>query len=143
MSERTQRCLLVVDTGTTYFTAPPRLFNAIAEVATPRECSKISTLPAMVFTLQTSTLNKSSVEDLVVPPEVYMVRSSDRDWCTPGLMLMGSDADEPPMMILGEVFMRHYFSIFRKGTQHGGSWIGFARTVSGPEAEKKLLLAQQ
>eukprot|EP00931_Biecheleriopsis_adriatica_P042441 TRINITY_DN24197_c0_g2_i2.p1 TRINITY_DN24197_c0_g2~~TRINITY_DN24197_c0_g2_i2.p1 ORF type:complete len:526 (-),score=88.27 TRINITY_DN24197_c0_g2_i2:26-1576(-) len=142
MSEQIQKCLLVVDTGTTYFTAPPRLFNAIAEMTTPRECSKISAMPAMVFTLQTSMLNKSSVEDLIVPPEVYMVRSFDQDWCTPGIMLMGSDADEPPMMILGEVFMRHHFSIFQKGAQHGSSWIGFAPAVSGPEAEKKLLLVQ-
>ena len=45
-----ENAILVVDSGTTFFTAPPRLFNKITEKVWPMNCDKIHTLPEFVFT---------------------------------------------------------------------------------------------
>ena len=44
-----ERAALVVDSGTTFFTAPRRLFNKISQTVWPMSCDKIHTLPEFVF----------------------------------------------------------------------------------------------
>eukprot|EP00435_Cladocopium_sp_Y103_P022324 s52_g5.t1 len=45
---------------------------------------------------------------------------------------------DPPMMILGEVFMRHFLSIYRRGQMKGDSWVGLAPAKADSETEALL-----
>ena len=49
--DRPKSAVLLVDSGTTFFTAPRRLFNKISEKVWPMNCDKIHTLPEFVFTV--------------------------------------------------------------------------------------------
>ncbi|CAK9066149.1 Gastricsin (Pepsinogen C) [Durusdinium trenchii] len=114
---------LLMDSGTTFFTAPPRLFNEISRFIWPSS-HHLQRFPELVFTVGTDLTNHSALAELVIPPEVYMVRSPFDHSCVPGIMnLAASPEDDPPMMILGEVFMRHRFSIYRRGRVQGDSWV--------------------
>jgi len=45
-----------------------------------------------------------------------------------------------PGMLLGEVFMRHYFTVFSRGdTSKDKSYIGFARAKVGAEPNNRLV----
>lgn len=127
--------ILVVDSGTTFFTAPYGLRAAFEEVVTPRPCSQISQLPDLVYGLRDGS---GAVRELRVPPEVYMVRAWPHKHCAPGFVFMDGPPDEKPMLIFGEVYMRHHFTIFRKGFKGEHSAVGFARSRDGPEAEALL-----
>ena len=87
--------------------------------------------------------NHSAVHELRVPPDVYMIQNAFTGDCMPGVMNMEPGFHDRPFMILGEVFLRHYFSIFRKGRVPGDSWLGLAPARASEEAEQNLLLAQQ
>ncbi|CAE7315542.1 PGC [Symbiodinium sp. CCMP2592] len=140
--DRPKSAVLLVDSGTTFFTAPRRLFNKISEKVWPMNCDKIHTLPEFVFTVGTNLSNYSAVQEIRVPPSVYMIRNAFTGDCMPGIMNMEYGSHDRPFMILGEIFLRHYFSVFQKGAP-GDSWLGLAPAREGAEAEKKLLLAQQ
>ena len=166
--------VLLVDTGTTFFTAPHRLFNKITEKVWPMNCDKIHTLPEFIFTavcqqmsfascswhdgtLQISQIrmivscakvgtnlsNRSAVHELKVPASVYMIQNAFNGDCMPGIMNMDPSPHDRPFMILGEIFLRQYFSVFQKGREPGDSWLGLAPARASEEAEQKLLLAQQ
>ena len=128
---------LIMDSGTTFFTAPQRLFNEITKVIEPAMCHYVHVFPELVFTVGTSLTNHSAVEELIIPPEVYMVRDGD-DRCEPGFINLAVLPEDPPMMILGEVFMRHYISIYRRGQIKGDSWVALAPTKADAEADSLL-----
>ncbi|CAL1146112.1 unnamed protein product, partial [Cladocopium goreaui] len=81
-----QKAQLILDSGTTFFTAPQRLFNKITTVMEPTSCHHIHVFPDLVFTVGTDLRNFSAVHELVVPPEVYMVRDPFDHHCEPGFM---------------------------------------------------------
>ncbi|CAJ1456876.1 unnamed protein product [Effrenium voratum] len=136
-SRRPPDALAVLDSGTTFFTAPPRLFNEISRAVGPRSCDSIAGFPEFVFTVGTNLSNRSQTYDLVVPPQMYMTRDYGTERCVPGVMSMGQGYQEKPFMILGEVFMRHYFSIYQRGSE-GSSRVGLAPARLGAAAERIL-----
>eukprot|EP00435_Cladocopium_sp_Y103_P055776 s93_g18.t1 len=85
-AELYQKAQLILDSGTTFFTAPPRLFSKITTVMEPTSCHHINVFPDLVFTVGTDLRNFSAVQELVVPPEVYMVRDPFEHHCEPGFM---------------------------------------------------------
>ncbi|CAE7616060.1 PGA [Symbiodinium natans] len=138
-----ERAALVVDSGTTFFTAPRRLFNKISQTVWPMSCDKIHTLPEFVFAVGTNLSNHSAMHEIRVPPNVYMIQNTFTGDCMPGIMNMEPGRHDLPFMILGETFLRHYFSVFQRGPVPGESWLGLAPALPSEEAERKLLLAQQ
>merc|ERR1712045_1071601 len=95
-------------------------------------------LPPLVYFLKDRGGN---VQRLAVAPEEYMVTGGmlAAGRCFPAVVQIG-EMGSRPMMILGEVFMRHYFTVFHWGSRenHGAS-VGFAPARSDSESEAFFL----
>lgn len=117
--------VLVVDSGTTFYTAEGELFRAISSQVSAMPCEQVSVLPSLEYTLRD---NEGTLRTLNITPEQYMVRDEGGQpagHCFPGVVSVGEVRDHP-MMMLGEVFMRHYFTVF----DHGADDSGEGATVS-------------
>lgn len=55
--------------------------------------------------------------ELIVTQETYMVGASgDDEMCRPAFMPLDVNPKFGPALILGEVFMRHFFTVFSRGS---------------------------
>jgi hypothetical protein len=105
---------LVVDSGTTFYTAPTGLHNRIDALITPNrhDCAKSGSLPSMTYVLRGADGEKY---DLVVPQEAYLVAGHDGIGCQAGIMALDVKNKHGPLMVLGETFMRNFFTVFDRG----------------------------
>jgi len=119
---------LVVDSGTTFFTAPSYIYHAIDVASGRLKCGDLLG-SSMVFTVRDES---GKPQEITVPPMEYMVHNSH--FCYPGVMAMDMPVDEQPIMIIGEVFMRHFFTVFHRGKAGESSRVGLARSREDSEA---------
>uniref|UniRef100_A0A4W2FBQ3 Pregnancy-associated glycoprotein 1-like n=1 Tax=Bos indicus x Bos taurus TaxID=30522 RepID=A0A4W2FBQ3_BOBOX len=116
-------CEALVDTGTALIKGPRRLVNNIQKLmgATPRgskhyvSCSAVNTLPSIIF-----TINGISYP---VPARAYILKDS-RSHCYTTLK-ENTVRTSREIWILGDVFLRLYFSVFDRRNDR----IGLARAV--------------
>nr|BAU16178.1 pepsinogen BC1 [Cynops pyrrhogaster] len=117
-----QGCQAIVDTGTTQLNIPepymsqllPYLgIQANSNGVYPVNCNNIQSLPTLDF-----VINGISFP---VPPSAYVLQSNG--YCTANLLSINLDAQNgEPLWILGDVFIRLYYSVF----DFGNSRVGFA-----------------
>ncbi|XP_072498165.1 gastricsin-like isoform X2 [Notamacropus eugenii] len=115
-------CQAIVDTGTSLLTAPQDIFSELMQYIGAEEdeggyfvsCSNIKSLPTLTF-------NINGV-DFPLPPSAYVL-SGDSTYCEVGIMAtyLSSESGEP-LWILGDVFLRNYYSVFDLGNNR----VGFA-----------------
>jgi len=121
---------LAVDSGTTFFTAPAELLKAIRkQVGRSAPCGELGRLPPLVYTLRDVG---GRLQEVAIEPTEYMVTGlSLSGRCKPGFIPLdlGSDLGTP-LLILGEVFMRHRLTTFRREGRWslGRARIGIARS---------------
>ncbi|XP_025142247.1 pregnancy-associated glycoprotein 1-like [Bubalus bubalis] len=116
-------CEALVDTGTALIKGPRRLVNNIQKLigATPRgskhyvSCSVVNTLPSIIFTI--NGINYP------VPARAYILKDS-RSHCYTTFK-ENTVRTSRETWILGDVFLRLYFSVFDRGNDR----IGLARAV--------------
>ena len=110
----------VVDSGTSLITGPKAAIQAIASSvgATSNllgqytiDCGRVSTLPDLEFVIGGKTF--------AVPGKELVIQASGI--CLFGLMAL--DIPKGPQWILGDVFMRQYYTIFDVGNKR----VGFAQ----------------
>lgn len=114
---------LVVDTGTTFFTAEGAIYRRIRALAPHTACDQVHMLPSLTYFLRD---HAGAVQRLTIAPEEYTVQGSPGR-CLPAFVSIG-DIAKRPIMIIGEVFMRHFFTVFHWGTgkRGHGARVGFA-----------------
>merc|ERR1719160_1470306 len=130
---------LIVDSGTTYFTAETGLYQKIMSMLKAAPCSEITekTHPPLTYQLKDVDGN---IQDFVIPSEEYMVSDEGGNTCEPAFMKIDIPKKYGPGMLLGEVFMRNYFTVFDRGDGDvSKARIGFARSRKGPEVTDSLL----
>jgi len=122
----------IVDSGTSVLVGPTTEVAAVAKTLNATEVTageyevdcKV-TLPDLVFTLGTGT----STKEYTVSGEIWKIKVCQLDViCTCLLGMMGLDIpaiDGGPLWILGDVFMRDYFTVFNVGA----STLQFATAV--------------
>eukprot|EP00930_Biecheleria_cincta_P027960 TRINITY_DN1952_c0_g1_i1.p1 TRINITY_DN1952_c0_g1~~TRINITY_DN1952_c0_g1_i1.p1 ORF type:complete len:456 (+),score=67.79 TRINITY_DN1952_c0_g1_i1:80-1447(+) len=118
---------LIVDSGTTYFTAPESIFSSVLEEFPDAHCKEVEGYPPMTFVLKAD----GGTFDLEVTQETYMVGETG-GYCQPAFMKLDVSRQWGPAMLLGEVFMRHFFTVFHRGSgdpKHAK--IGFAPAKIG------------
>lgn len=119
---------LVVDSGTTFFTAPESLMKSIVKHLPHAPCRDVADHPDLTYVLQTP---QGDPFNLVVSQETYMI-GSDNAECEPAFMALDVNPKWGPAMILGEVFMRHFFTTFSRGDgEPENAKIGFAPVKPG------------
>mmetsp|Transcript_46191 Transcript_46191/g.108182 ORF Transcript_46191/g.108182 Transcript_46191/m.108182 type:complete len:569 (-) Transcript_46191:57-1763(-) len=130
----------IVDTGTTFFTAQGRLFKEVMRrlAATPCRSLTAQSHPDITYTLVNAAGEK---RDFVLSNKQYMLSSQEGDEaeCTPAFMLIEVPRAHGPGVVLGEVFLRIFFSVFDRGSGNvDEARIGFAPANSGAEAKDRL-----
>lgn len=101
----------VVDSGTSLIVGSPTAVLALLRLLPSKpDCSKIDTYPSIFFTLGTDVYE--------IGPEYYILE--DLGQCLLGIMSMDGLPFEG--FILGDVFIRQYYTIF----DYGASRVGFA-----------------
>merc|ERR1740121_2778336 len=135
----------IVDTGTTFFTAESRLYSKVMEVLSPLPCREVTkeTHPDILYRLQRSD---GQPRDFVLSHNQYMTANmpnAEDSICQPAFMKIDIPTDHGPAMVLGEVFLRHFFTVFDRGTKSvpedtTNARIGFARAKHGPYVSRHL-----
>lgn len=114
---------VIVDSGTTYFTAPEGLNGAITDKIPEAPCSDVKDYPPLTYVLKGSD---GEVYELMVSQETYMI-GDEGSTCRPAFMALDVNEKYGPAMVLGEIFMRHFLTVFSRGDgQVENAKIGFA-----------------
>eukprot|EP00927_Polykrikos_kofoidii_P023790 TRINITY_DN21790_c0_g1_i3.p1 TRINITY_DN21790_c0_g1~~TRINITY_DN21790_c0_g1_i3.p1 ORF type:complete len:711 (+),score=98.12 TRINITY_DN21790_c0_g1_i3:310-2442(+) len=130
----------IVDTGTTYFSAESSVYEEIMRMLPRERCDKLteSSHPTIIFKLADTA---GVARAYPLKNHEYMV-SHDGIWCDPGFMRIDIPKTHGPGMLLGEVFLRHYYTIFDRDVDAGGQSnsgrVGLARSVQSTEATRRL-----
>jgi len=125
---------LIVDSGTTYFTAPQGMHDAIMEKIPEADCDSVNDYPPLTFVLKGAD---GETYELVVSQETYMI-GGDGNSCRPAFMELDVNEEYGPAMLLGEVFMRHFFTVFSRGDgSPENARIGFAPAKIGAKPKVK------
>ncbi|KAG6935448.1 progastricsin [Chelydra serpentina] len=117
-----QGCQAIVDTGTSLLTVPQQLMSSFLQDVGAQEneygeyvvdCSSVQSLPTISF-----TINGVSFP---LPPSAYIL--SNNGYCSVGVepTYLPSQNGQP-LWILGDVFLRQYYSVYDMGNNR----IGFA-----------------
>lgn len=119
---------VIVDTGTTYFTAQGKLFAFLMERLPAAPCKSLSdaTHPPLTWILIAAD-GRHVLFRLVFSQ--YMIASGsggDDQRCSPAFMKIPIPKKHGPALVLGEVFLRHYYSVFDRNTDVSKARIGFA-----------------
>ncbi|XP_040508620.1 gastricsin isoform X1 [Gallus gallus] len=121
-----QGCQGIVDTGTSLLTVPNQVFTELMQYIGAQaddsgqyvaSCSNIEYMPTITFVI--------SGTSFPLPPSAYMLQSNS-DYCTVGIesTYLPSQTGQP-LWILGDVFLRVYYSIYDMGNNQ----VGFATAV--------------
>jgi hypothetical protein len=132
---------VIVDSGTTYFTAPRAIYSDVLSRMKEAPCKDVEGYKPMVYVLRGVD---GDTFELVVTQETYMVGvANDEESCRPAFMPLDVNTKYGPALILGEVFMRHFFTVFSRGA--GGdndARIGFAQAKIGADVKVGAKTAQ-
>jgi len=136
MLEGASAAKAIVDTGTTFFTAEGQMFDEVMKRLPSAPCSQVSdrSHPPITYTLRSAG---GEPRDFVLDNTQYM--TSREDACLPAFMRIDVPPAHGPAMVLGEVFLRQYFSVFDRGDgSDADARVGFARAKGADEVEQRL-----
>jgi len=130
----------IVDTGTALITADTKSFRKIMAHAPTVPCDEITpkTHPPMVFTFRRQD---GTLRDFELTYEQYMTQevTDDKTYCRTAMMESQVPPAHGPAVILGEVFLRHFFAVFHRGDgKPNSAHIGFARAAHGTDVHQRL-----
>ncbi|XP_030005497.1 nothepsin [Sphaeramia orbicularis] len=125
-------CQAIVDTGSSLIGGPTHAILTLQQLigATPTnigefliDCARLSSLPQVTFVLGGAEFTLTSAH--------YVRREmlADKVVCFSGFQAIDVDSSEGPLWILGDVFLREYYSVFDR--EHDR--VGFATAVHPSE----------
>jgi hypothetical protein len=121
---------LILDTGTTYFTAGGTLYDQIRERLPSGNCQDTAKYPSITYTLKDVS---GRMYNLSIPSTEYMV-SHTGSYCRLAFMELYVNEHYGPAMLLGEVFMRSYFTVYDRGNgDPSNARVGFGKSKDSSE----------
>jgi hypothetical protein len=134
---------LIFDTGTTLYTAPPRLlphlldaFGGSADANHQRACSEVDSAPTLTYVVDAGDGEEFHID---VGPSDYFAEAGAAGQCTPSFMRIDVPAPHGPGMLLGELFMRKWIVVFQRAAEKGQSKVGLAPSADAATAKNALL----
>merc|ERR1719498_68085 len=134
---------LIVDSGTTYFTAESGVYERVMMLIPPAACNQVTdkTHPPLIYQVKDTA---GEVQSFKIKAEEYMVSDENGDHCEPAFMKIDIPKKYGPGLILGEVFMRNFFTVFQRGDGSASdAKIGIARSKKGHATNEALRLLTQ
>ncbi|XP_015274005.1 PREDICTED: cathepsin D-like [Gekko japonicus] len=136
-------CNAIVDTGTSLITGPSEEIRALHEALGAEhafggqyliDCEKMSTLPNVTFYL--------SGKPYTLTPDVYTLKVTQMKMtaCVSGFMSLDIPAPTGPLWILGDVFLRQYYSIYDRDNDRVGLALS-KRTLCGSSSKAETTAA--
>jgi pepsin A len=125
----------VLDTGTSVLGFSGAVLSSLVQLLPEALCSEVLEdgangtelkYPDMVFVLR----NKAGLlREWALTGRQYMSRDEEGDMCSPSIMTLDLPAEHGPGLVLGDVFLREYFSVYsrRNGTPEAAD-VGLARS---------------
>ncbi|KAF4656137.1 hypothetical protein FOL47_009126 [Perkinsus chesapeaki] len=119
---------VIFDTGTTYFAAPSALLTQISRRLPPAPCVAVAAQPWQYPEIHYLLKDENGgLFDVAVPATEYML-DAGAGQCVLAFMPIDVPGKYGPAFILGEVFMRHWFTTYDRGDGTPGSaFVGLAR----------------
>jgi len=118
-------CSVIVDTGTSLLAGPPDIINALIDkLDVASDCSNFNSLPDIGFVIGGHIMNLS--------PEDYVDKNGTKD-CGVSLMTQDAGENHQPLFILGDPFLRKYYSVYSRERMA----VGFALAKHPPVNGKK------
>ncbi|KPP57319.1 gastricsin-like [Scleropages formosus] len=115
-------CSAIVDTGSSLLMCPPQYVDKLHKILGARKddsgdyvfsCDYVNSLPTLTFVMNGAYLH--------LEPSSYVLKSNGK--CRSGIKASSSsDRDGRPYWILGDVFLRQFYSVFDQGNAR----VGFA-----------------
>jgi len=114
-----QPCRAVLDTGTSYYTAPSSIINQLYSKlpSLKRDCSNMHEFPALTFQLGDMNFD--------IEPQYYIEKK--RDDCFFTFMSLDVPAPRGPLFILGDMFHRKFYTTYDHGDKPR---LGFAMSIN-------------
>ena len=116
-------CRAAIDTGTSMITGPSHAAETLADrLNVEPDCSVVSHQPTLTFV----------IDGVAYPltPQEYALRfrsAEGEQRCVPGLRSLDVPPPRGPLWVLGDVFLRVYYSLFDRGANASSPRVGFAR----------------
>jgi cathepsin D len=118
-------CKIVLDTGTSLLTGPTTAMSTLLHSLNLDPDCNGQNLEDITYILSDS----EGQHEFTIDPEFYVVRSRDSSGperhCKPGFMALDVPEPRGPLYILGDIFMRKFYTVFNRDM----SSIGFAEAV--------------
>ncbi|KPP57083.1 gastricsin-like [Scleropages formosus] len=118
-------CSAIVDTGTSLLTCPPQYVDTLQQMLGAEtddsgnyvfDCNNLSSLPTLTFVMNGAHLH-------LEPSSYVLTEQNSNGNCLSGIEAShSSDRDGMPFWILGDVFLRQFYSVFDQGNAR----VGFA-----------------
>lgn len=124
-----QPCKAVIDTGTSLLTGPSAYTTRmIRKLGVNRACDNMDELKTITYILSDDNGEyRFTVEpDFFVLKSQSMRRNGKPKFCRAGFMALDVPKPRGPLFILGDVFMRKYYTVFDRDNQRVG--LAAART---------------
>ncbi|EUD66434.1 hypothetical protein C922_03068 [Plasmodium inui San Antonio 1] len=131
---------LIFDSGTSYNSVPKSEIDYFFKVIPPKKCDD-SNIDEVVASYPNLTYVINNMPFTLTPAQ-YLVRRSDI--CKPAFMEIEVSPEYGHAYILGNAtFMRYYYTVYRRGDGHKGSYVGIAKAVHAEENEEYLTALQR
>merc|ERR1740123_1302287 len=138
--EAQQTVRALVDTGTTFFTAKDGLFQEVMARLSTVRCGSMTneSHPPITYTMKRTD---GAMRDFVLKNHQYMTSAGTGAGatCSPSFMKLNIPKAHGPAMVLGECFLRQYYSVFdRADGEPENARVGFALSEHGAQAKDTL-----
>lgn len=134
-------CIAIIDTGTSLVVGPPSVLGGVVEkLNTQADCSNLESAPAVHFSFDNKPAMTLQAKDLTLQIAAYSAKTCKPAIAAAPLQLSFPHHDGMPVVILGDAFLRHFYSVFDHD-DHEKPLIGFAQpnfkaSVKAAEAPK-------
>jgi len=127
LANKSSNASVVIDTGTSLIAGPPEVVNELLDrINVASNCSNFDSLPDIGFVIAGRKLS--------LTPKDYIDRDTQKNECTLPLMTQAVTPGESPSWILGDPFLRKYYTVYNREKME----VGFALAAHGSKTIASL-----
>eukprot|EP00927_Polykrikos_kofoidii_P085727 TRINITY_DN939_c0_g1_i1.p1 TRINITY_DN939_c0_g1~~TRINITY_DN939_c0_g1_i1.p1 ORF type:complete len:718 (-),score=147.14 TRINITY_DN939_c0_g1_i1:37-2190(-) len=136
ITQRPKTHVAILDSGTTFLAFPSSIWREVSNRIKAKRCSRITSEshPPLMFTLRNV---RGDLRGFSLKNSQYM--TEDKGRCTPCIMLLDVPKEHGPGLVLGDTFLREYFSVYDRGDGlNASARVGLARAAPTRNVSARL-----